>query len=97
MKFAFLIMGDFSSKSDRAAIHNGSAQMIGVGDIEEACSVEKELYEKGIGCIELCGAFGPEGAKQVIEATKNKIPVGYIIHLPEQDEIYRTVFPNDKS
>ena len=93
MKFAFLIMGDFSSKSDRAAIHNGSAQMNGVGDIEEACSVAKELYEKGIGCIELCGAFGAEGAKQV----KNKIPVGYITHLPEQDEIYRTVFPNDKS
>ena len=52
----------------------------------------KDLYENGIGCIELCGAFGPDGAKQIIDATGNKIPVGYITHLPEQDEIYKAVF-----
>ena len=30
MKFAFLIMGDFDSSKDRAAIHGGAAQIIGV-------------------------------------------------------------------
>lgn len=96
MKFAFIIMGDFDGNADRATIHNGSAQIIGVADIDEACAVAKELDGKGIDCIELCGAFGEEGAKKVIQATQNKIPIGYITHLPEQDEIYRSAFSKAK-
>lgn len=92
MKFAFLIMGDFDPEFDRAAIHGGSAQMVGVTTIEQACTVAKKLYENGIGCIELCGAFGETGAKKVIEATQNKIPVGFVTHLPEQEELYRKTF-----
>ena len=45
-----------------------------------------------MGCIELCGAFGEEGARAVIEATKNRIPIGYVTHLPEQDNVYEAVF-----
>lgn len=92
MKFAFLIMGNFDMKMDRAAIHEGDAQMIGVSDMQEAVAVAKQLCEEGIDCIELCGAFGAEGAKQIIEITENRIPVGYVTHLPEQDEIYKAVF-----
>lgn len=92
MKFAFLIMGDFKSGIDRASIHHGTAQIIGVSSIQEACSVAKELYDAGIDCIELCGAFEAEGAKMIIEATENKIPVGYITHLQEQDKLYDEVF-----
>ena len=36
MKFAFLIMGDFDSPKDRAAIHGGAAQIIGVPSVEAA-------------------------------------------------------------
>ena len=36
--------------------------------------------------------FAFYSAKRIIEATGNKIPVGYITHLPEQDEIYRKTF-----
>ena len=50
------------------------------------------LADSGIGCIELCGAFGESGAKAIIEATENKIPVGYVTHLPEQNDIYASVF-----
>ena len=32
----------------------------------------------------------------MIEATGNRIPVGYVTHLPEQDEIYRAAFPADE-
>ena len=76
MKFAFLILGNnFDSKKDRAVIHNGTARIIGVPNIQEAAETARELYkEEGIGCIELCGAFGPEGAKKIIEATDNKFP-----------------------
>lgn len=97
MKFAFLIMGNFDSETDRASIHSGTAQLIGVASIQEACSVAKRLYEDGIDCIELCGAFGTEGAKEIIKATENKIPVGYITHLPEQDDVYKAAFSAPES
>lgn len=96
MKFAFLIMGDFDSEKDQASIHGGNARMIGVSNIQDACENARRLQQEGFGCIELCGAFGPEGARQVIEATENRIPVGYVTHLPEQDEIYRAAFPADE-
>ena len=92
MKFAFLIMGNFDMTMDRATIHGGTAQRIGVSDMQEAAAAAKQLCEEGIDCIELCGAFGAEGAKQIIEITENRIPVGYVTHLPEQDEIYKAVF-----
>lgn len=92
MKFCFIVLGTFDVKLDRAAIHDGVAQIVGVSTIDEACTIAKQLYEEGVGCIELCGAFGEEGAKQIIEATENKIPIGYITHLPQQEGVYQTAF-----
>ena len=96
MTFAFLILGDFSPEQDRtASIGGGSARMIGVPDLPAACAAARALAEVGIGCIELCGAFGPDGARQVIEATGGRIPVGYVTHFPEQDPLFRAAFPDD--
>ena len=93
MKFAYLIMDKiFDSKKDRAIIHNGVSQIIGVSDIEEACQIAKELQIEGIDCIELCGGFREEGARKIIEATDNKVAVGFVIHLKEQDDIYAKLF-----
>lgn len=92
MKFAFIIMGPFDSEKDRARIRSGQAQLIGVSNIEEARSVAKELLAQSVDCIELCGAFGPEGAKEIIDATENKIPVGYVTHLSCQDSLFEKVF-----
>lgn len=94
MKFAFLIMGDYDSQKDRGEISGGQARMIGVASVSEAAEIAAWLAEEGIGCIELCGAFGEEGARKVIEATGNRIPVGYVTHLPEQEEVYRKAFSN---
>jgi hypothetical protein len=95
MRFAFLIMGNFNGEKDQACIHDGQAQIIGVSDLTEACKIAKRLYEEGIGCIELCGAFGEKGARAIIEATDHAIPIGYVTHLPEQDEVYRKAFCRD--
>lgn len=92
MKFAFIIMGDFSAANDSAEIHNGDAQIVGVANIEEAQKAACRLQREGVDCIELCGAFGKSGARKIIEATNNKLPIGYITHLPEQDEVYSTAF-----
>ncbi|WP_028329129.1 DUF6506 family protein [Brachyspira alvinipulli] len=95
MKFAYLIMGKtFDSKNDISSIHNGVSQIIGVSDIDDAIKTAKKLKEEGIDCIELCGAFGEEGARKIIEATENKIAVGFVIHLKEQDELYAKLFGN---
>ncbi len=96
MKFAFIIMGEFDAARDMAEIHGGKACLMGVSTIEEACTAAKQLLDKGVGCIELCGAFGPSGAKKVIEATGNSIPVGYVAHLPEQEELYARTFGQKK-
>lgn len=95
MKFAFIIMGNFSIGENRGVIHNGLAQIISVSNVEEACIVAKQLYDEGVVCIELCGAFGEEGARAVINATGNKIPIGHVVHLPEQDTIYESFFPEN--
>ena len=47
---------------------------------------------EGVDCIELCGAFEEEGARRVIEATGNKVPVGYVVHLPSQDPLFQALF-----
>ena len=92
MKFAFIIMGNFSVVCERASVASGTAQIVAVPDVDHACTVAKELQASGVDCIELCGAFGKSGAEAVIAATEKKIPVGYITHLPEQDKLYKEVF-----
>ena len=96
MRFAFIIMWDFDSEADRAEIRNGKAQIIGVPNLDKAIEIARRLYFDGIDCIELCGAFGENGAREVIRATENKIPVGYVTHLPEQNDIYNSVFSDWK-
>ena len=91
MKFAFLILGRFAAARDRAQIRGG-VQIVGAADIDEACAAVRRLCFDGVGCIELCGAFGAEGAKRVTDATENKTPVGYVTHLPSQEEPYRSSF-----
>lgn len=95
MKFAFLILGDFDMQRDRAVIHEGTAQIWGVSSLEEACSAAKQLQDEGIDCIELCGAFGTEGTRKMIAATQNRVPIGYVTHLPGQDALYRKLFENE--
>ncbi len=92
MKFAFLVMGNYDPKRDRASLSGSNTWMVGVSSIEEACREAAALAEQGVSCIELCGAFGETGAKAVIEATGQKLPVGYVVHFPEQDALFDAVF-----
>lgn len=89
MKFAFILMGDFQLAADRACIRNGAAQIVGVSSLQEAAAAAQQLLKEGVGCIELCGA---DGARAIVKATGNQIPVGYITHLPEQEEVYKAAF-----
>ena len=92
MKFVYMIMGPFYSKVDRKAIgKNNNAEIIGVKNLEEAKEISKSLI--GIAdVIELCGAFGKEGAREIIDATNDKIPVGFVTHLDCQDDLFDELF-----
>ena len=86
MKFAFIIMGDFNLKYDHAAIHQQTAQIIGVTNLAEASIVAKNYLLREL----TASNYAVLLEKQ--ELTENKIPIGYVTHLPEQDEIYDLTF-----
>lgn len=92
MKFVYMIMGPFNSKVDRKAIgKNDNAEIIGVKNLEEAKEISKSLIGYA-DVIELCGAFGKEGAREIIDATNGKIPVGFVTHLDCQDDLFDELF-----
>lgn len=92
MKFVYIIMGPFDSKVDRKAIgKNANAEIIGVKNLEEAKEISKSLIGYA-DVIELCGAFGKEGANEIIKATSNKIPVGFVGHFDFQNDLFDELF-----
>ena len=94
-KFAFLLMGThYDPQTDRASFETPKqvTYIYTVNTMDEALEKAAAITEDGVGAIELCGAFEEAGARAVIEATGNRIPVGYVVHLPEQDAMFRTLF-----
>ena len=92
MKYAFLIMGPYNSEKDDVRFPSSITRMIGVPDIDKACEVAKILKAEGYEAIELCGAFGEEGARRIIEATDHSLAVGFVVHFAEDDDLFKAVF-----
>ena len=88
MKFAFMIWG----REGEAVLPDGNTYIVGVKDMEEAEKKARQLQGRGIDAIELCGAFKEEGTRRLIAATGGTLPVGYVVHLPEQDDLFDKVF-----
>lgn len=92
MKFVYMIIGPFDSKVDRKAIgKNENAEIIGVRNLDEAKEISKSLIGY-VDVIELCGAFGKEGAREIIDATDGKVPVGFVTHFDFQDDLFDELF-----
>ena len=92
MRFAFIFICQDLGGIERTSVRGGDSVFIGVRDVAEGCSEAVELVKNGIGCIELCGAFGVDGCRRVIEATGGTVPVGYFTHPPEMDDAYARAF-----
>ena len=92
MKYAFLIMGPYNSEKDDVRFPSSTTRMIGVSNLDEACSIAATLLSEGYAAIELCGAFGEEGARRIIEATHHEIAVGFVTHFPEDDSLFAKAF-----
>ncbi len=94
-KFAFLLMGNhYNSEVHQACFEteNQISYVFTVKNFKEACDKLIFLESEGVGAVELCGAFGEEGAQKLIELTNNKIAIGYVTHKPEQDQLFADFF-----
>lgn len=67
-------------ETHRAMIDTGDSQVliVGVNAIEEGARIAKALVEDGVALIELCGAFGYNGAKRVYDEVGDKVPIGVV-------------------
>jgi hypothetical protein len=70
------------SAKHRAIIETENSKMIlvGVNSVEEGAKIARHFVEEGVVLVELCGAFGYEGAKKVHDQVGNEVPVGMIAH-----------------
>ncbi len=94
-KYAFLLMGaDFDVTQNQVCFETEKliSCLYTVRNPEEAKTKVTELANEGYGAIELCGAFGSELADELITLTKGKIAIGYVIHNPEQDDLFAKFF-----
>ena len=71
---------------------NKDTYIISVNNFDEACEKAKELAMQGFGALELCGAFGEEKTRKLIEITEGKMAIGYVTHFPSEDEKYSKFF-----
>lgn len=92
--YAFVLLGDYDSTKNRMEIKNDhmSTLLCMVRTFEEAKQCVQELYEQGVGAIELCGAFGKEKAAVLAELTHHEVAIGYVVHDKEMDSLFAAFF-----
>lgn len=71
-------------------------ELYGVSNLEEACVLAKHLVDQDFEWLELCGGFHEDGCARVVEAVNDRVPVGYIDYLPENDQM-RKILPKDET
>lgn len=88
--WAFIYLGSeiVDPAVDRAVIERGGVRTTVVAVPKKSAAVEVacDLVAAGVQAVELCGAFEPAWTKQVIEATRWRIPVGSVMYMLEMLE-----------
>ena len=92
--YAFLLMTDQGPQEARTLPGEGMDTLfIPVRSLAEGCdTVRRLVQEQGLGAVELCGAFGPQGAAAVKEAAGPGVAVGYVVHDPGEDPLFQAFF-----
>ena len=81
MKWAFIFHDPSLTETKMTTMeHSGNLLYVcGVNTIEAGAQLARTLWETDhCELAELCGGFGPEGAKRVMEVTEGKVRVGYV-------------------
>lgn len=92
--FIFLTPGcDPAVHRSVIATPEGPTTTAGVSDVAQACAAAKAAVAAGeADFIELCGAFGEAGCREVTEAVGGAVPVGYVTYLPGDAERVDALF-----
>lgn len=94
-KFAFILMGaHYNPQEHQARFETGKqvTYIVTVRDFDEARQAVVRLDGEGVGAVELCGAFGEERTRELIELTGNRVAIGYVTHLESQDGLFAAFF-----
>ena len=94
-QYAFLLMGEhYDPDTHRCRFETESdiVHLRTVRNFEEAKKTVLLLKKDGIGAIELCGAFGPEKARELTELTDNETAIGYVVHDTSLDSVFTRFF-----
>ncbi len=86
-KWAFIAMNaayDPSRQHARFDTPDQEGHLLTVRSAEDAVILAAELAEQGFGAIEVCGAFGPQLARRMYEATGCRVPVSFITTEPDE-------------
>lgn len=93
--YAFLLMGGHYDPDVHQCRFETAKNIVfirSVRDFEEAKAMAVALQRQGVGAIEVCGAFGPEKARELTDLTGGEVAIGYIVHHPELDEVFAKFF-----
>ena len=55
-------------------------EIYAVEDYEHGEALCRDLVDNGIALIQLCGAWGYEGAAMISKAVQRAVPIGFVVH-----------------
>lgn len=93
--YAFLLMGGHYDPDVHQCRFETARDVVflrTVRDFEEAKATAVALWRQGVGAIEICGAFGPEKARELTYLTGGEVAIGYVVHDPELDGVFARFF-----
>ena len=88
-KWAHVVMNkEYDPETQKARFDTSlrEGHILTVRNPEEAVALAEKLAAEGFGAIEVCGAFGPDLARKMYEATGCKVPVSYVTAPEDQLE-----------
>lgn len=94
-KSAFVFMGPgYDPELHQAEFELGNrlTSVFTVNDFEGAKQRVAWCHRQGYGVVELCGAFGEEKAKQLVELTDGEVGIGYVVNSPGQQQMIMDFF-----
>ena len=98
-KLAFMFMGpkyDPEKHWVKFELETHDTYVFTARNFDEALDRAKRMAEDGFGALEVCSAFSKEQVRALIDATENKMVIGFVEHLPEQDDLFNTFFRKKK-
>lgn len=80
-QYAFIVKAPGYGDGAQTAVMASEAfqtRVVGVGSVEEAGRVARELVKEGVTLLELCSGFKAADAQQVLDAVDGPVKIGFV-------------------